>query len=107
MTQKDFVWNLELIFKRTKDVLARKRDEYIHDHDVFSSFKKGTEVSFHDMPEKVAWEYACKHLESIKSMLNNVDGGAEVDTDLISEKFGDAINYLIIIEIMLKERKTF
>ena len=104
MNQKAFITLLEKIFDRTRQVLARKRNEYIHNQDVFSSFKKGTQMSFHSMPEKVAWEYACKHLESIKSMLDNIDKGQEPDAELINEKFGDAINYLILIEGMLKDR---
>jgi hypothetical protein len=104
MNQKDFIEGLEYIYDRTSNVLAKKRKEYIHNDDVFSSFKKGTEMSFHSMPEKVAWEYACKHLESIKSMLNNIEAGMEPDPALINEKFGDAINYLIIIELMLKDK---
>ena len=104
MNQKAFTTLLEKIFDRSRQVLARKRAEYIHNQDVFSSFKKGTQMSFHSMPEKVAWEYACKHLESIKSMIDNIDKGEEPDADLINEKFGDTINYLILIEGMLKDR---
>ena len=51
----------------------------------------------------MAYEYLCKHLESIQSILKKLP--EEVPRyELINEKFGDAINYLIIIEGLLKER---
>ena len=54
-------------------------------------------------PEHVAWSYAAKHLESIMSILEKLPE-EEPSEELINEKIGDAINYLIIIEGLLKER---
>ena len=94
---------LEGIFRRTESTFNTKRNEYAHDEDGFKSLKNGTSFSFHNEPEQVAYEYLCKHLESIQSILKKLP--EEVPRyELINEKFGDAINYLIIIEGLLKER---
>ena len=88
-------------------VLASKGKEYAGDSDVFHNFKSATGLSFHSSPEKVAWEFAVKHFQSIKDLLEHVDvdgaNGHPTET-YIEEKIGDAINYLILIEAMLKER---
>jgi hypothetical protein len=102
MKRDKFELLLASVFNRTQNILASKSKEYATDSDVFASFKKGTGFSFHNEPEKVAYEYLCKHLESIKNMLNNLDNPP--NKNQINEKLGDAINYLIIIEGLLKER---
>ena len=94
---------LQGVFNRTESTFLRKRNEYANDQDVFISFKNGKDFSFYTEEEQVAYSYLCKHLESIRSMLKNLPD-KEPDENLINEKFGDAINYLIIIEGLLKER---
>ena len=94
---------LEGIFRRTESTFNKKRNEYAHDKDVFKSLKNGVGFSFHDEPEQVAYEYLCKHLESIQSILKKLPEETP-RYEIINEKFGDAINYLIIIEGLLKER---
>jgi hypothetical protein len=103
MKIKDFNNLLEKRFEKTRETYSRKMNEYATDLDVFQSFKNGVGFSFHDTPEGVAWEYACKHFESIKTILSKLPN--EVPTDeLLDEKIGDAINYLIILEGLIKER---
>jgi hypothetical protein len=103
MTYDKFMELLEQRFSKTRETYAIKMNEYATDLDVFSSFKKGVGFSFQDTPEGVAWEYACKHFESIKTIISKCPG--EVPTDeLLEEKIGDAINYLIILEGLIKER---
>lgn len=103
MKIKDFKDLLEKRFEKTRKTYSIKMNEYATDLDVFQSFKKGVGFSFHDTPEGVAWEYACKHLECIKTIISKLPD--EVPTDeLLNEKIGDAINYLIILEGLIKER---
>lgn len=88
-----------------ESVLASKAAEY-STGDAFSNFKDASKgLSFHKNPEKVAWEFMVKHLQSIKDLLDKIDSTPEQIThEIIKEKFGDAINYLILIEGMLIER---
>ena len=103
MTYKEFQSLLEKRFDKTRETYSKKMNEYATDLDVFQSFKKGVGFSFHDTPEGVAWEYACKHFESIKNIISKCPHEVPTD-DLLEEKIGDAINYLIILEGLIKER---
>jgi hypothetical protein len=93
-----------------KQVLLSKGKEYSTDLDVFHNFKAATGLSFHEAPEKVCWEFMVKHLQSIKDILNHIEilGINDYPTrEIITEKFGDAINYLVLLEGMLEERQQF
>jgi hypothetical protein len=94
---------LETRFTKTRKVYSKKMNEYANDLDVFLSFKKGVGFSFQNTPEGVAWEYACKHFESIKTIISKLPDEIPSD-ELVDEKIGDAINYLIILEGLIKER---
>tara|TARA_R100001463_G_scaffold61900_1_gene114765 strand:+ start:1343 stop:1660 length:318 start_codon:yes stop_codon:yes gene_type:complete len=103
MKIKEFKKLLENTFEKSRKTYDHKMNEYATDLDVFQSFKLGVGFSFQDTPEGVAWNYACKHFESIKNIISKVSD--EVPTDeLLDEKIGDAINYLIIIKGLIKER---
>ena len=103
MKIKEFRELLEDTFEKSRETYNNKMNEYATDLDVFQSFREGVGFSFQSTPEGVAWEYACKHFESIKNIISKCPG--EVPTDeLLEEKIGDAINYLIIIKGLVKER---
>ena len=103
MTYDKFMELLEERFNKTRETYSTKMIEYANVNDVFESFKKGVGFSFHDTPEGVAWEYACKHFESIKTIISKCPEQVPTD-ELLEEKIGDAINYLIILEGLIKER---
>lgn len=84
--------------KLIQSVLQKKGAEYANDKDVFHNFEEGTKMSFHDTREMVAWEYMMKHMISIKDMISSKSTFSE---NTIREKFGDAINYLILMEAMM------
>jgi len=91
----------------TKVTLVKKGQEYSSETDVFHNFKSATGLSFHNTPEKVGWEFMVKHLQSIKDIMDIVDNeGRLPSVEMIEEKFGDAINYLILIEGILKSKLT-
>ena len=103
MTYKEFQSLLEKRFDKTRETYSKKMNEYATDLDVFQSFREGVGFSFQNTPEGVAWEYACKHFESIKNIISKCPHEVPTD-DLLEEKIGDAINYLIILEGLIKER---
>ena len=86
--------------KLIQSLLQKKGAEYATDQDVFHNFEEGAKMSFHDKREMVAWEYMMKHMISIKDMISSKDAYSEYT---IREKFGDAINYLILMEAMMLE----
>jgi hypothetical protein len=107
MNRTKFNKIVERRFELSKQTLINKGSEYANDQNVFANFEKAVGLSFQNVPEKVAWEYAVKHFQSIKDILDHigVDGvNGFPSKELVEEKFGDAINYLIIIEGMIKKR---
>ena len=104
MNRNDFNETVEDRIRLIKKVLQNKGKEYASDENVFHNFIQAKGISFHNSQEKIAWEYSVKHLQSIKDLIDQVDKGAIPSIALVEEKFGDAINYLILIEAMIKER---
>jgi hypothetical protein len=93
----------KLVDKRKElieSVLQKKGAEYSGDANVFHNFEEGAKMSFHSKREMVAWEYMTKHLQSIRDMISDDKAYSE---HMIREKFGDAINYLILMEAMMLE----
>lgn len=105
MTREVFNNIVERRLSLIKVILVQKGEEYSTQDDVFHNFNAATGLSFHKSREKVAWEFAVKHFQSIKDILDKTENEEfEVSAPMIEEKLGDAINYLILIEGMLKNR---
>ena len=106
MTRRQFEVYLEHVLDRTKKVLGNKGDEYSYNNGAFENFEEGVGLGFSITREAVAWGYAVKHLQAVKAMITQIEKGNEVQltNTLVEEKFGDVINYMILIEAMLKER---
>jgi len=105
MTRERFSEYMRTRFARCENTFASKNREYATEENFMRNFENGVGISTCHTPEAVAWNYATKHLESIRSIISDLDGGAlEPSPSLVTEKFGDAINYLIIIEAMLLHR---
>lgn len=96
--------------EKIRDVLSKKAAEYSPSADAFHNFEVSVGMSFHKCREKAAWEMMVKHLTSIKDLLDMCeikDFSSNVTPALIEEKFGDAINYFILMEGMVKETLSF
>lgn len=89
-----------------KQTLTKKGAEYSTDNNVFHNFDESVGISFAKSPEMVAWEYMTKHLQSIRDLVELTQHGymGYPSETLVNEKIGDAINYLVLIEGMLKKR---
>ena len=82
--------------EKTIKTLARKREEYAEDESPFRNFYNGA-VMLGKTPMETAWGYATKHFVSIQDM---AEGRKKITKELIDEKFGDAICYLVLILAM-------
>lgn len=102
MNQKDFNNLVESTMESCKNVLVKKRDEYVNEPsiDVLSNFKNNADLSIVGTPEGIAWELMTKHLQSIKDYCE----GRKVSSEVLDEKIGDAINYLVLIKAIICER---
>ena len=106
MNREEFGHFVEYAFERSKKVLIKKGDEYARDENAFHVFQNATGISLHNVDTSVAWEMAVKHLQSIKDILREVEYNnlSKLSEHILDEKFGDAINYFVLIEGMLREK---
>lgn len=108
MDRKSFEMYLQETFGEIVKKAGTKGREYAEDSNAFMNFERGVGLSLHDEREAVCWEYACKHLQSIKDMVNAVNIGGEVrgypTREALYEKIGDAVLYLVLLQAMFDGR---
>lgn len=81
-------------------VLASKGAEYSRgESDVNSNFKRVAEGAG-ITPLKAAYVYACKHWDSISNFVKNPDTTL---SEPLEGRFGDMLNYLLIMASIIKE----
>jgi hypothetical protein len=103
MERSQFAVIADQTMGQINDLIQRKGKEY-STGDAFSNFKDASKgLSFHDRPEMVAWEFAVKHMQSIKDIIS---GKVPADDNTIHEKFNDAIVYMLLIKGMMVERSA-
>ena len=83
---------------KIRDVLDSKADEYASDSSAFYNFERLGEIE-RRKPKESLWSLAGKHLVCIIDM---VESDELFSDDYIDEKIGDMINYLILLEGILK-----
>lgn len=94
--------SIKATLKRSEDVLLRKREEYAPEVDPLSNFKEGAEMSG-QTPEQVLFMYCLKHLVSVRDIIfNKVPSNKE----LIREKTGDIINYMVLLNALQDEKEA-
>jgi len=102
MTREDFSRRVEKRIDLVRQSLLTKHKEYAKDDNVFRNFDEAAGgLSLHGSSAEVLWSYMTKHLVSIKDI---VADNKPVDPAVVSEKIGDIINYLILLEAMLNQQ---
>ena len=102
MTREDFTKRVEKRIDLVRQTLLTKHKEYAKDDNVFRNFDEAAGgLSLHSTSAEVLWSYMTKHLVSIKDIVSD---NTPVTNEVVSEKIGDVINYLILLEAMLNER---
>ena len=90
------------LLNNAKTTLISKNKEYADTTDVFHNFDVARDILQHldvSSPAGSGMAFAVKHLVSIIDIINNP---SKFNDEIINEKFGDMINYLILIRGMLK-----
>jgi len=87
---------------RIKSTLYSKAEEYSTDKDKLHNFNRASVIN-QESREKALWGMATKHLVSVLDIIHNTNKGTYPTKEVVDEKFGDLINYLILCEISLKE----
>jgi len=102
MTREEFTKRVEKRIDLVRQTLLTKHKEYAKDDNVFRNFDEAAGgLSLHSTSAEVLWSYMTKHLVSIKDMVSD---NVPVTNEVVSEKIGDVINYLILLEAMLNKR---
>jgi hypothetical protein len=89
-----------MIIKRT---LVEKGKEYRRDNDPLHNFRIAAKVQ-NTTEEKALWGFAVKHYVSFLDILNDIEQGKLPEQEVVDEKIGDLINYLILCEASIKEK---
>jgi len=107
MKNEDFKKVVEQRIEKIKAVLGKKGAEYTRGGDRFSNFKRAAAVRGNQTPEDALLGMMMKHIVSIIDLIEDMQDSTETvaSYDIWSEKIGDSINYLILLEGMIIERR--
>lgn len=86
-----------------RKILGAKAQEYAFG-DRLSNFKRAAAM-LENKPEEALLGMMAKHWVSVMDMIDNL-GNREFSLETWNEKIGDSINYLILLEALIIERKT-
>lgn len=100
MINQEFDKILKLRINKIQQVLELKATEYATNNDRLHNFKTAAN-EFGGTAEEACKGYMLKHWMSIRDM---IVGERPVTKEMIDEKIGDAINYLILLEAILIEK---
>lgn len=93
----------ERLIKITK-TLASKGEEYSDETDRLYNFKRAAMMDEGETPERALKGMWKKHLVSVFDIIDDLDYEVLPSEELLNEKIGDSINYLILLEALIKER---
>lgn len=85
---------------RIEQVLNIKAREYVRDGDKMHNFNVGAKRKG-VIRERIIEAFSLKHEISIEDMLCDMEKGILPKEEVVIEKFGDAINYLILKEMSI------
>jgi hypothetical protein len=108
MTHMAFDALLERRLELTRNVLAHKSGEYSTTEDRLHNFKRAAQLRG-EPPHDALLGMLVKHWVSIEDIANSFCGRVRklrAPDHVIDEKIGDAINYLILLEAILKENSN-
>lgn len=103
MTKDFFKKVLNETLEGIKHTLGVKAMEYVRNDNAMHNFDTGAKMTGQTR-EKVIAGFALKHVVSISDMRNDIEKGNLPTKELVEEKFGDAINYLILEKASILHR---
>jgi hypothetical protein len=75
--------------------LIIKGKEYRRNNNPFHNFEVGSRIT-NQSREDIIWSFAIKHFISIQDIKNDLKNGIIPSKEILDEKYGDLINYLLI-----------
>lgn len=96
----------EVIQKQLSDceqTLVVKGKEYVRNNDLFHNFNVGARITG-KLREEVLDGFMLKHIISIADITNDIKKGELPSIEVLDEKFGDVINYLLLKKTSIIDR---
>lgn len=88
---------------KTISTLIVKGKEYRRNNNAMHNFDRAGQIA--GIPrEQAMWGFALKHYISFTDILNDLSEDKLPTIEMVDEKIGDLINYLILCEASLKEK---
>lgn len=103
MTAEQFEDIVSQRLAKTQITLIKKGKEYRRNNDPLHNFRVAAKVN-NTTEEKALWGFAVKHYVSFLDILNDIERGFLPAEEVVDEKIGDLINYLILCEASIKEK---
>jgi hypothetical protein len=103
MTEDQFDKLVTARLNLTRQTLIIKGKEYRRNNDPLHNFNVAAQLG-NTTREKALWGFALKHYLSFMDILNDIEKNNLPTEELISEKIGDLINYLILCEASIKDK---
>ena len=103
MTNEEFVLTVDEAVVRCKRTLNQKGKDYSYQDDRFSNFRSAAGLQS-CTPEQALFGMLAKHLVAINDFIDNDAMGEIVLKKDWDDKIYDAINYLFLLQGMLKEK---
>lgn len=104
MTNAQFGNLLHQRLEKIENVLANKAKEYSSEEDRLHNFKVAATITS-QTPERALWGMLMKHFVSVQDIVEGLETEILLPKkELVEEKIGDLINYLILLEATIKER---
>lgn len=101
MRVKEFNELFEQRVDKCRNVLVFKAAEYADERERLHNFKAAGSLN-HQGPEKALWGMATKHIISLADMIAKDE---DYPQEMWDEKIGDALNYLFLLDAVIKDLK--
>jgi hypothetical protein len=88
---------------KTKKVLVKKSVEYASPTDRFHNFKVAARIGEPQTQQQAALGMLKKHIVSLTDMVEATAHGIYPSAEMLDEKLGDIVNYVILLEGMFIE----
>lgn len=105
MTTEQFNKIVEDRKKKITAILQKKAQEYATDGDRLHNFKRAAAFAQKEATS-LCWAFNLKHLTSLADLVDQIERGESDDIEyaMVDEKIGDAINYLILLDALIREK---
>lgn len=103
MTTEEFNKIINNRLERILKTLVNKGKEYQRNNDPLHNFNVAARLG-NTTREKALWGFALKHYVSFIDILNDIENDVIPSEEIVDEKIGDLINYLILCEASIKDK---